>query len=101
MRDIEKDVNLKRFILPLATFEGSGTVDTFYLNAKNNQDTDYYDDAEEFVAIAEGRDYPIYMFTYNVEMTQFVHTAIEDRIEQDEVIDKCIAARHHAQFVSH
>ena len=41
------------------------------------------------------------MFTYNIEMTQFVHTAIEERMEQDEVIDKCIAARHHAQFVSH
>lgn len=69
MRDIENDVQLKKFIQPLATFEGSGTVDTFYINKKNQQDTDYYSDTEEFIAIAEGRDLPIYMFTYNLEMT--------------------------------
>lgn len=63
---------------------------------ENKQDTDYYNDKEEFVAIAEGRDLPMYIFTYNIEMTQFINTAIEERIEQDEVIDKCIAARHHA-----
>ena len=53
------------------------------------------------MAIAEGRELPLYIFTYNIEMTQFMHTAIEERVEQDEVIDKCIAARHHAQFISH
>jgi len=28
----------------------------------------------EFVAIAEGIDLPIYIFTYNIEMTQFIFT---------------------------
>lgn len=81
MRDIENDPNLKKFIQPLATFEGTGTMVENYLNMKNKQDTDYYNDDEEFIAIAEGRELPIYMFTYNPEMTQFVHTAIEGRVE--------------------
>lgn len=69
MRDLEEDANLKRFIQPIATFEGSGTIDSFYFNKENKQDTDYYDDKDEFVAIAEGRDIPLYLFTYNIEMT--------------------------------
>jgi hypothetical protein len=69
MRDIESDPNLKKFIQPLATFEGTGTMVENYLNMKNKQDTDYYNDDEEFIAIAEGRELPIYMFTYNPEMT--------------------------------
>ena len=101
MRDLQTDPHLRKFVQPLATFEGTGTMDSNFINIANKQDTDYYDDKEEFVAIAEGKDLPLYMFTYNPEMTQFVHTAIESRLEQDEVLDKCIAARHHAQFVSH
>lgn len=96
MKDIEQDHKLKQYVQPLATFEGSGTIFENYVNIPNKQDTDYYEDTEEFVAIAEAKDLPVYMFTYNLEMTQFVHTAIEERFEQDEVIDKCIAARHHA-----
>lgn len=81
MRDVEADPNLRRLITPLATFEGSGTQETFFINIKNKQDTDEYDDKEEFIAIAEGKDLPLYMFTYNPEMTQFEHTAIEQRLE--------------------
>jgi len=33
--DIQNDVNLKRLMQPLATFEGSGSVDTFYMNKEN------------------------------------------------------------------
>lgn len=69
IRDLENDPKLNKFIQPIATFEGSGKVDSFYLNKKNAQDTDSYDDKEEFVAIAEGRDLPLYLFTYNIEMT--------------------------------
>jgi hypothetical protein len=54
----------------------------------------------EFVAIAEGKELPLYIFTYNVEMTQFVTTDIARQPEQLELIDKSIAARHHAQFVA-
>jgi hypothetical protein len=38
---------------------------------KANQE---YIDKDEFVAIAEGIDIPLYIFTYNIEMTQFVYT---------------------------
>jgi hypothetical protein len=33
-----------------------------------------YIEKDEFVAIAEGIDIPLYIFTYNIEMTQFVFT---------------------------
>ena len=33
-----------------------------------------YEDKDEFVAIAEGKDIPLYIFTYNIEMTQFVYS---------------------------
>lgn len=33
-----------------------------------------YDPELEFVAIAEGSKLPFYIFTYNIEMTQFVYT---------------------------
>jgi len=69
MRDIETDMHLKNLIQPLATFEGSGSQESFFINIKNKQDSDEYDDKEEFIAIAEGKDLPIYMFTYNPEMT--------------------------------
>ena len=59
-----------------------------------------YRPAEEFVAIAEGIDLPLYIFTYNVEMTQFIRTDISKSVDQEELIDKSIAARHHAQFLA-
>ena len=96
IRDLKDDPQLKKYLQVIATFEGSGQRDENYLNHPNSQDTDYYNDEEEFIAIAEGRDLPVYIFTYNIEMTQFVHSEIEKRLEQDEVIDKCIAARHHS-----
>ena len=40
-----------------------------------------YRPAEEFVAIAEGIDLPLYIFTYNVEMTQFVWTDITRSVD--------------------
>ena len=32
VRDLEDDVHMKKFIQPIATFEGSGTTDSFYMN---------------------------------------------------------------------
>ena len=69
MKDIDNDMKLRKLLQPLATFEGSGTMYENYINKPNKQDTDYYNDTEEFVAIAEGREQPLYMFTYNPEMT--------------------------------
>lgn len=100
MKDLSDDPQLKKYLQPIATFEGSGYIPQDHINVVIDEE-DNYRDEREFVAIAEGRDIPVYVVTYNIEMTQFTHTAIENRIEQDEIIDKCIAARHHAQFVSH
>jgi hypothetical protein len=55
-----------------------------------------YVDKDEFVAIAEGIDIPLYIFTYNIEMTQFVYTNLLTSSNQQEVIDKSIPARHHS-----
>ena len=55
----------------------------------------------EFVAIAEGIDLPMYIFTYNIEMTQFTFTDMLKNPEQVECIDKSLISRHHAQFISH
>lgn len=55
----------------------------------------------EFVAIAEGIDLPLYIFTYNIEMTQFIFTDMMKNTEQKECVDKSLLSRHHAQFISH
>jgi len=52
------------------------------------------------VAIAEGKNYPIYLITYNIEMTQFIYTNLMATDDTYEVIDKGIPARHHAQYLS-
>lgn len=100
VKDIDSDEILRKAIQPLATFEGSGF--TYDKRDLDQPDEDrLYDPADEFVAIAEGIDLPVYLFTYNVEMTQFVSTEIMDRDDQEELLDKSIPARHHAQFVAH
>ena len=65
--------------------------------SKANQE---YQEKDEFVAIAEGKEIPLYIFTYNIEMTQFVYTDLLESSNQQEIIDKSIPARHHAQFIS-
>jgi hypothetical protein len=60
-----------------------------------------YDKNLEFIAIAEGIDLPLYIFTYNLEMTQFAFTDMMKNPEQVECIDKSLLSRHHAQFISH
>ena len=88
------DENLKRIITPLATIEGSAYI-TFPMSFVDFSKEEYKP-KEEIVAIAEGIKLPIYRFTYNVEMTQFVSTDLYKEPEQTELIDKSIAARHHA-----
>lgn len=67
VRDLKSDERLAKWITPLATFKDSG-------KAKWNmvswaEDEKIYRDSDEFIAIAEGVDVPIYFFTYNIEMT--------------------------------
>jgi hypothetical protein len=47
--------------------------------SKANQE---YKEKDEFVAIAEGKDIPLYIFTYNIEMTQFVYTDLLESSNQ-------------------
>ena len=66
------DDRLKKWITPLATIKGSAYAD-HDLSVDPQKEKDYIKE-NEFVAIAEGIDIPLYMFTYNIEMTQFVYT---------------------------
>jgi hypothetical protein len=66
----------------------------------NDRNNETYKNGNELVAIAEGLDLPFYLFTYNVEMTQFISTDLSREPDQQELIDKSIPARHHAQFIA-
>jgi hypothetical protein len=35
MRDLDDDPNLKKIIQPIATFEGSGVTESFWINKEN------------------------------------------------------------------
>jgi hypothetical protein len=54
--------------------------------------------AEQFVAIMEGKDLPIYVFTYSIEMTQFVFA--DAVVTNTDMLDHTIPARTHAQYIS-
>jgi hypothetical protein len=85
---------------PIATFEGSALAENanfFGIESKADQE---YIDKDEFIAIAEGINIPLYIFTYNIEMTQFIYTDLLSNPDQQEIIDKSIPARHHSQFIS-
>jgi hypothetical protein len=65
IKDLVSDDRLKKWITPIATFKGSG--DT--IKELTNDTITPYDKDFEFIAIAEGKDLPLYLFTYNIEMT--------------------------------
>lgn len=100
VRDLKSDDRLKKWITPVATFKGTGDA-LDKLKLTNETESEVYDKNKEFVAIAEGIDLPIYMFTYNIEMTQFAYTDLMKNPDQEECIDKTLLSRHHAQFISH
>ena len=52
------------------------------------------EEQNEFIAIMEGLDLPIYIITYNIEMTQFVFANPVDT--EYDPIDHTIGARDHA-----
>ena len=66
MRDLKMDDKLNKLIEPIATFRDSGKIQKEFLFENK---TGEYKPENEFIAIAEGRELPIYIFTYNVEMT--------------------------------
>ena len=79
---------------PLASYKDTGIEIKHGKIVVNS--TKPYSEEDEFVAIAEGTHLPIYFFTYNIEMTQFVYTDLIKNLNQSEHIDKSIPARHHA-----
>ena len=91
------DDRLKQWISPVATIAGSGDLNQ---DLTRNKDLPYKKE-DEFIAIAEGIELPLYIFTYNIEMTQFAFTDMMRNPEQKEQIDKSLISRHHAQFISH
>lgn len=99
LQDLNMDDRLKKWITPLATIKGSAYAD--HEHSVDPQKDKEYIKENEFVAIAEGIDIPLYMFTYNIEMTQFVYTNFMKNPEQVEYIDKSLVSRHHCQFISH
>ena len=99
LRELKLDDKLGKWFNPIATFKDSGNADAS-INFQTPKEELPYNSEEEFVAIAEANDIPMYIFTYNVEMTQFVYTDIMVSENQEEIIDKSIPARHHAQFIS-
>ena len=94
VKDLKNDDKLGKIITPIATFRDSALSDTRLSFA--NKTADKYDAGEEFVAIAEHKDMPLYIFTYNIEMTQFIYTDLMKQPDQEELIDKSIPSRHHA-----
>lgn len=63
---------MNALLTPIATFKDSAGADN-RLSFMNKTNDKYMED-HEFVAIAEGNDIPIYIITYNIEMTQFIYT---------------------------
>ena len=97
LSQLKSDEKLVKWITPLASYQETGVQ---IKNGEKVNSTKNYDPSTEFVAIAEGTHLPIYIFTYNIEMTQFVFTDLIKNLNQSEHIDKSIPARHHAQFVA-
>ena len=69
LRDLKRDESLRKWISPLATFKDSGKSKWSMVSWSQDEQERIYNDEDEFIAIAEGKDVPIYFFTYNIEMT--------------------------------
>ena len=98
MADLLKDQRLNARFSVVATFQGSANADNA-ISMQKPSDSKYIPE-DEFIAIAEGKTLPIYIITYNIEMTQFIYTDLMETDDDEEILDKTIAARHHAQFLS-
>ena len=55
-------------------------------------------DYAQFVAIMENKNFPLFVITYNIEMTQFEQIKHSKSIEDP--IDRSGIARRHAQFLA-
>jgi len=69
LRDLKADEKLSKWIAPLATFKDSGKARWSMVSWSEDANSRIYEERDEFIAIAEGKDIPLYFFTYNIEMT--------------------------------
>lgn len=77
LKELAKDAELTKLLQPLATFKSAALED------------------EQFIAIAEAIELPLYVFTYGIEMTQFYFE--DPSLNNDEnLLDHSIVARTHA-----
>lgn len=70
IKELKIDESLRKWVTPIATFKDSGkaTWDIVSWSTQDDKPKVYKPD-EEFIAIAEGINLPLYFFTYNIEMT--------------------------------
>lgn len=80
---LAKENAVKNKLRPLATFS-SHEID---------------DLSDQFVAIAEGKDMPIYAFTYGLDLIQFYFEDPSDTLDNFQ-LDHSIIARKHAQKIA-
>ena len=82
LKELAKDAKINKFLKPVATY-----------------DMDIADADEQFIAIAEGVDIPLYVFTYQVEMVQFYFEDPSETLDEF-LLDHSLIARKHAQAVA-
>jgi hypothetical protein len=81
VHNLDEDMKMRRLFKPVAVF-----------------DTET-DPGNEFIAIAEGIEIPIYIFTYAVEMVQFYFEDPSATLDEF-LLDHSLVARKHAQTVA-
>jgi hypothetical protein len=70
LKDFKGDNGVNQMFQIIATFKDSGLAEhNITMGDKKNATEMAHDARHEFVAIAEGKKYPIYLITYNIEMT--------------------------------
>ena len=85
LQEFSKELTLTKKFQVVATILNPNVPTTY-----NTED----EEQSEFIAIMEGLDLPIYIITYNIEMTQFVFA--NPVANDSDPIDHTIGARDHA-----
>jgi len=79
---LDRDTHLRQLFKPVAVFDASVPEED-------------RDEGKEFIAIAEGVDIPLYIFTYQVEMVQFYFEDPSATLDEF-LLDHSLLARKHA-----
>ena len=81
VHDLDDDLKMRRLIKPVAVFDTES------------------EKSDDFIAIAEGIDIPLYVFTYQLEMIQFYFEDPSATLD-DSLLDHSLVARKHAQTIA-